>query len=65
MSLTSDRAPEEWAEVFGNPLLPSAALDRLTQHSHFIEMVGESYHQPQRKLGSKEPRSKLRGSLLF
>jgi len=48
--LTSNRAPEEWAEVFGNPLLASAALDRLTHHSQFIEMKGESYRQRQRRL---------------
>ncbi len=47
--LTSNRAPEEWAEVFGNSLLASAALDRLTHHSHF-EMMGESYRQRQRRL---------------
>ena len=44
--LTSNRAPE----VFGNPLLASAALDRLTHHSQFIEMTGESYRQRQRRL---------------
>jgi DNA replication protein DnaC len=48
--LTSNRAPEEWAEVFGNLLLASAALDRLTHHSQFIEMTGESYRQRQRRL---------------
>jgi DNA replication protein DnaC len=48
--LTSNRAPEEWAEVFGNSLLASAALDRLTHHSQFIEMKGESYRQRQRRL---------------
>jgi len=48
--LTSNRAPEEWAEVFGNSLLASAALDRLTHHSRFIEMRGESYRQRQRRL---------------
>jgi len=48
--VTSNRAPEEWAEVFGNPLMASAALDRLTHHAHFIEMSGESYRQRQRRL---------------
>ncbi|MEA1871137.1 MAG: ATP-binding protein [Candidatus Bipolaricaulota bacterium] len=48
--LTSNRAPEEWGEVFGNSLLASAALDRLTHHSQFIEMAGESYRQRQRRL---------------
>ena len=52
--LTSNRAPEEWAEVFGNPLLASAALDRLTHHSQFIEMSGESYRQRQRRLANQD-----------
>jgi len=38
--LTSNRAPEEWAEVFGNPLMASAALDRLTHHSHLLILEG-------------------------
>jgi DNA replication protein DnaC len=50
--ITSNRAPEEWAEVFGNSLLASAALDRLTHHSHFIEMSGQSYRQRQRRLNA-------------
>ena len=52
--LTSNRAPEEWAEVFSNSLLASAALDRLTHHSQFIEMTGESYRQRQRRLDAGE-----------
>ena len=37
---TSNRAPEEWGEVFGNSLLASAALDRLTHHSQFPSTIG-------------------------
>ena len=48
----SNRAPEEWAEVFGNQLMASAALDRLTHHAHFIEMRGESYRQRQRRFNT-------------
>lgn len=48
--ITSNRAPVEWADIFGNSLMASAALDRLTHHSHFIEMKGESYRQRQRRL---------------
>ncbi|MEQ8821203.1 MAG: IS21-like element helper ATPase IstB [Sumerlaeia bacterium] len=47
--LTSNRAPEEWAGVFGNPLMASAALDRLTHHSHLLILEGESYRQRERK----------------
>lgn len=43
--LTSNRAPEEWGDVFLNPLVASAALDRLTHHSHLLVLQGESYRQ--------------------
>lgn len=40
--LTSNRAPSEWGEVFGDALLASAALDRLTHHSRVTIITGES-----------------------
>lgn len=47
--LTSNRAPSEWAEMFGDSLLASAALDRLTHHARITEITGESYRQRQRR----------------
>jgi len=47
--ITSNRAFEEWAEVFGNDLLASAALDRLTHHTHTLTIRGSSYRQRQRR----------------
>lgn len=47
--LTSNRAPSKWAEVFGDPLLATAALDRLTHHSHVTTIMGESYRQRERR----------------
>lgn len=47
--ITSNRAFEEWAEVFDNDLLASAALDRLTHHTHTIIIRGSSYRQRQRR----------------
>jgi DNA replication protein DnaC len=47
--LTSNRAPAEWAEVFGDALLASAALDRLTHHARVTVITGESYRQRHRK----------------
>ena len=52
--MTSNRTFEEWAEVFNNDLLASAALDRLTHHSHTITIRGDSFRQRNRK---KEPLS--------
>jgi DNA replication protein DnaC len=41
--LTSNRAVEEWGELFGDPLLASAALDRMVHHAHAITITGRSY----------------------
>lgn len=50
--ISSNRAFAEWPEVFGNDLLASAALDRLTHHCHTLVIRGESYRQRHRR---KEP----------
>ncbi len=47
--LTSNRAFEEWTEVFNNDLLASAALDRLTHHTHTLVIQGDSYRQRERR----------------
>ena len=47
--LTSNRDRAEWAELFGEPLLASAALDRLTHRAHFVEITGASYRAEQTK----------------
>ena len=40
--LTSNRAVSEWGEVFGDPVVATAILDRLLHHSHVITIRGES-----------------------
>jgi DNA replication protein DnaC len=47
--ITSNRAFEEWAEIFNNDLLASAALDRLTHHTHTLIIRGSSYRQHKRR----------------
>lgn len=47
--VTSNRAFSEWADVFNNDLLSSAALDRLTHHAHTITITGDSYRQLSRR----------------
>jgi len=47
--LTSNRDTSEWSEAFGeNPLLASAALDRLAHRAHLITITGQSYRTSQR-----------------
>lgn len=56
IAITSNRAFEEWPEVFGNSLLASAALDRLTHHAQTLVITGRSYRQRgNRKEDGKEP----------
>jgi DNA replication protein DnaC len=43
MIITSNRAFAEWPELFGEPLLASAALDRLGHDAHQVVITGESY----------------------
>ncbi len=43
MILTSNRGFAEWAEVFGDPVVASALLDRLLHHAIVIQIEGASY----------------------
>ena len=54
--ITSNRIPAEWPAVFGDGLIASAALDRLTHHARITCIEGESYRQRGRKAGSKDDR---------
>jgi len=41
--LTSNRAPKEWPDLFGDPLLASAGLDRLNHRAELLVVRGKSY----------------------
>ena len=43
MILTSNRTFAEWAEVFGDPIVATALLDRLLHHAIVIQIEGASY----------------------
>ena len=43
MILTSNRGFAEWAEVFGDPVVATALLDRLLHHAVVIQIEGSSY----------------------
>lgn len=60
--ITSNRDPEEWPEVFANPLMSSATLDRLTHHAHVIELDGESYRQIERRRNERSTKTTKKSS---
>ncbi|TXD37032.1 AAA family ATPase [Lujinxingia vulgaris] len=57
MMITSNRAVSEWGDVFGDPVLATAILDRLLHHSHIVTIRGESYRlKEKRRSGLFQPR---------
>ena len=43
MILTSNRGFAEWGEVFGDPVVATALLDRLLHHAVVLQIEGASY----------------------
>ena len=41
--MTSNRAPAEWPDLFGDPLLASVGLDRLAHQAETLIITGRSY----------------------
>ena len=52
--ITSNRALEEWYPLFGDPLLASAAMDRLLHYSEVLTLEGESYRNPRVRRSARE-----------
>ena len=52
--LTSNRSPAEWPDLFGDPLLASAGLDRLAHHAEILVIQGASYRARDRQRLTEE-----------
>jgi len=52
--LTSNRALEEWPDLFADPLLASAGLDRLTHRADVVLITGASYRAQRPRQVEKE-----------
>ena len=48
--VTSNRALNEWPQLFGDPLLASAGLDRLFHNAHVLVITGDSFRARGRTL---------------
>ncbi|HEY3080018.1 MAG TPA: IS21-like element helper ATPase IstB [Chloroflexota bacterium] len=55
IALTSNRAPEEWPELFGDPLLANAGLDRLAHRATVLLVTGRSYRLAHRDHAQEVP----------
>lgn len=47
--VTSNKGLSKWAEVFGDPVITTAILDRLMHHSEIFNLSGKSYRLENRK----------------
>lgn len=47
--ISSNRAPSEWPSLFGDPLMASAALDRLADNASVLVVTGSSYRARDRQ----------------
>lgn len=55
--LTSNRDVDELSRLFGDPLLASAAMDRLLHHAEVLRIEGDSYRNPPAGRRSRASRS--------
>lgn len=53
--VTSNRAPNEWPDLFGDPLLASAGLDRLAHQAETLVITGRSYRAQNHQKGGTSP----------
>jgi DNA replication protein DnaC len=54
--VTSNLTTSEWGNVFGDPVVATAILDRLLHHSHILTIRGDSYRlREKRKSGLLKP----------
>lgn len=54
--VTSNRALNEWPQLFGDPLLASAGLDRLFHNAHVLVITGDSFRARGRMIDLAAPR---------
>jgi DNA replication protein DnaC len=49
--VTSNKPFSRWGEVFGDPVVAAAMIDRLVHHAEVVSLKGDSYRLKDRDLG--------------
>lgn len=57
--VTSNKAFNQWGEVFGDEVIAGAILDRLLHHSHIIAVQGESFRMRDKRAKAVDKAVKL------
>jgi len=53
--ITSNKPFEAWGEMFADPILATAVLDRLVHHAHIVPIIGASYRTREQKTKAGTP----------
>ena len=52
--ITTNLSFDRWSEIFGDPVLTAAMVDRVTHRAHIINMNGKSYRAKETKQWNKK-----------
>ncbi len=52
--VTTNLSFDWWSEIFGDPVLTAAMVDRITHRAHIANMNGKSYRAKQTKLWNQK-----------
>ncbi len=55
MVVTSNKPFGRWGEVFGDPVVAAAMIDRLVHHAEVVNLKGDSYRLEGRDMGRMAP----------
>ena len=47
--ITTNLGFDRWQEIFGDPVLTAALVDRITHRAHLVNMEGDSYRLKETK----------------
>jgi len=62
LAITANTPFSQWGEVFVEPAMTLAAVDRLVHHSTILEMKVESYRRRAEQAGRTPPARKARSA---
>jgi len=48
--ITSNKGPEDWGELLGDPAITTAILDRIVHRCEVIHLAGDSYRKIRKKV---------------
>jgi len=61
--VSSNKPFTAWGEIFGDPVVAAAMIDRLVHHAEILSLKGDSYRLKDKKLVDNRPRSSPQAAL--